>query len=82
MDLGSKVVKTLFKQKSETDFSGREVLYTDGSKTERQDYAGLIIFSPQLDLVGQFKVDKAAPVFTTEALAIKICLEYIKANNI
>ena len=81
-DLGPEVVKKLFTQKREEDFPGRSIFFTDGSKMEGKEFVGLAIYSSQLDLEGQFKINSAASVFTSEALAIKICLEFIKAGNI
>ena len=58
------------------------IFYTDGSKIKDSYNNGLAIYSPELEIEEQFKINKTASIFTTEALAITVTMNIITKLNI
>uniref|UniRef100_A0ABD2XP96 RNase H type-1 domain-containing protein n=1 Tax=Trichogramma kaykai TaxID=54128 RepID=A0ABD2XP96_9HYME len=72
-----KAFNNLFKNKMENS----TVIFTDGSKIDKDQPTGLAIYFPQTQSHEMFKISKYASIFTAEALAIYLALKITLENK-
>lgn len=72
----------LFKDILDNNFRNYTCFYTDGSKSENGNKAGCASVCPSEQLTQSLKVNAYASIFTIEAFAILITLDYVRENNL
>jgi len=73
----SPIPQLIFQSLYRHHFYKTHLFFTDASKTGPSGYVGVATYSPSLKTQKQLKIDPMASLFTEEALAISLMLDYI-----